>query len=74
MSKHKKRLWIICIVALVLFCLYRSLGDPTITAWRARWSLAAALRDARSVALEQFTLIERGRPKVVASHNVPPSD
>ena len=72
MSKRKKRLWIICIVALLLFCLY--VGVPTIRPWRARWLLATALSDAQSVALEQYTLIGRKRSKVVASHNISPSD
>ena len=73
MSKHKKRLGTICIVALVLSACTGSSVNPTMKALRARRSLATALRDARSVALERFTLIESKRPKVVDSHNIPPS-
>jgi hypothetical protein len=66
--KTRKKLWISCIgPALLLFCV----GVPTTVAWRARWTLAENLVDAESVTLEQFTIIGS---KVVASHNILPSD
>ena len=44
---------------------------PSVAAWRARRTLVAALDDAQSVTLEQFTSIGR---KVVASQTISPSD
>lgn len=46
-------------------------GAPTVIAWAARVRLAAALSDAESITLEQFTLF---RHQVVASKRIPPSD
>jgi hypothetical protein len=67
MSTRKKRLWIVCIAALLLFCV----GVPTTVAWRARWTLATTLADAQSVTLEQFTLVGGN---VVASRSLSPPD